>query len=318
MPRLVALSLLAALGAGCLPTDTRPPPAEIEMTTSSSLGTRGVTNTVDGYQIGFEFVRASIGQPDLSDQDDNGGACSEYSNPEYTRLFNFVVLEKPEKVGLSYALGKCPFSFGVRFPNYDAVLGTGATAEDADYMRTPGSDDYAMDAGVSLWVSGLATTDGVVKSFKWEFRENMGYRDCWASGGDMEHPTFTLNSNEHLTLNVEIQAEALFRDQLDPTVGMFRFQPFADADTNGNGDGQISLSELDAVKLSDLAPLYDYPADPSVPLEERHYYCADSDGNEVSVKTLADYAYCALAPSVARFQGDGGCKISAGRRRRRD
>jgi len=202
----------------------------------------------------------------------------------------------------------------VRFPNYDAVIGTGVTAEDADYMRTPGSDDYAIDEGVSLWVAGLAIRDKVVKSFKWEFRERMGYHDCWPAGGDMEHPTFSLASNGHLTLNVEMQAEALFRDQLDPAVGMLRFQPFADADTNG--DGAVSIGELDAVKLSDLAPLYDYPADPDVPLDERKYYCGDADGNEVSVKTLADYLYCAAAPSAARFQGDGGCKINAGRRRR--
>lgn len=317
MARLVVAPLVAALGTACLPTDTRPPPAEVEMTTTSSQGTRGVTSTVDGYQIGFEFVRASIGQPELSDQRDDGGTCSEYYNPQYSRLFDFVALDSPQKVGLAYALGHCPFGYAVRFPNYDAVLGTGATPEDAEYMRTPESDDYATDAGISLWVAGLAIGDnGVIKSFKWEFREYMGYRDCWISGGDKLHSTFALATNQRLTLNVEIQAEALFRDQLDPAVGMFRFQPFADADANG--DGAVSLDELDAVKLSDLAPYYQYPSDPTVPLEDRPYYCADSDGNEVSVKTLADYAYCALAPSVARFQGDGGCKTNAGRRRRKN
>jgi len=109
MARFAVAPLLAALGTACLPTDTRPPPAEIEMTTTSSDDTRGGANTVDGYQIVFEFVRASIGQPDLSDQNDSGGSCAEYSNPEYTRLFDFTAVKSAEKVGLSYALGTCPF-----------------------------------------------------------------------------------------------------------------------------------------------------------------------------------------------------------------
>jgi hypothetical protein len=318
MLRHVTLSFLATLGAGCLPTDTRPAPAAVELTASSSPGTRGVTDTVDGYQIGFEFVRASIGQPyPADDRGDDGGPCSEYYSPQYSRLFDFVAVEKPEKVGLAYALGTCPFAFFVRFPNYDVILGTGATVEDGDYMRTAPDGEPSMDTGISLWVSGLATKDNVVKTFKWEFREFMGFRDCWLPDGDQKQETFMLTSGGSLTLNVEIQAEALFRDQLDPSAGMFRFQPFADADTNG--DGAVSLSELDAVKLSELAPYYDYPTtSPEVPIDDRPYYCADTDGNEISVTTLADYAYCALAPSVARFQGDGACKISVGRRRRDD
>jgi len=318
MLRLVACSLLATLGVGCLPTDTRPPPAAVEMTASSGPGTRGLTTTVDGYQIGFEFVRMSIGQPYAGDQrGEDGGPCSEYYGPQYTRLFDFVAVEKPEKVGLTYALGDCAFNYFVRFPNYDAVIGTGATTEDADYMRTPASDDKSMDTGVSLWVSGLAVNGDVVKSFNWEFREYMGYRECWTPDGTAKQEKFTLASGGSLALNVEIQAEALFRDQLDPTTAMLRFQPFADADTNG--DGAVTLSELESVKLSDLAPFYEYPVpNPDIPLDDLPYYCADMDGNEISVTTLADYAHCALAPSVARFHGDGGCKISVGRRQRRD
>jgi hypothetical protein len=324
MLRRIALSLLATLAAGCLPADTRPPPAAVEMTASAGPGTRGITDTVDGYQIGFEFVRASIGQPYVGDQSgDDGGPCSEYYSPQYSRLFDFVAVEQPEKVGLGYALGPCSFSYFLRFPNYDAIIGTGATAEDGDYMRTPPDGDESMDmdmdmdTGISLWVSGLATKGDIVKSFKWEFRAYMGLRECWIPDGDTKQTTFTLASDEKLTLNVEMQAEALFRDQLDAASGLLRFQPFADADTND--DGAVSMEELDAVKLSDLYPGYVYPAiDPKVAIEDRNYYCADTDGNEIAVISLADYLYCAAAPSVARFNGDGGCKISVGRRRRRD
>jgi hypothetical protein len=303
-----------ALAAGCLPTDTRPAPAEVEMTASGSLATREGVSTVDGYDIRFERVLASIGGAYVGDEDDQGGACSEYSSPQYTRLFDFVAVEQPERVGVAFALGSCPFGFVVRFPNPDAIVGTGATSDDSAYMRIPESDRYASDAGISLYVIGSATQGDVTKRFEWEFRERIGYHDCWVPDGDAKQTNLVLESDGTASVNVEMQAEALFRDQLDPAVAMLRFQPFAAADTNG--DDEITLDELDGILLEELAPLYDYPVRSGASPLDTDLYCADTEGAEVPVKTLGDYAYCALAPSVARFQGTGGCKMLAGRRPR--
>jgi hypothetical protein len=306
---------LVALGVGCLPTDTRQPPAEVEMTASSSLATREGVATVDGYDITFERVLASLGGAYAGDDNDvEGGPCDQYSSPQYTRLFDFVVVAKPEKVGLAFALGSCPFGFVVRFPNPDAIISTGATYDDGAYMRIPKTDRYATDAGISLYVIGSATRGDVTKRFAWEFRERIGYRDCWVPDGDTKQTRLALESGGSVSVNIEMQAEALFRDQLDPAVGMLRFQPFADADTNG--DDEITLDELDGTELDELGSFYDYPVKPGASPEDAPLYCADTEGVEVPVKTLGDYAYCALAPSVARFQGIGGCRMAAGRRPR--
>lgn len=312
--RLLVLPCVG-LAAGCLPTDTRPPPAEVEMTASSSDATRQGVTTVDGYDIRFERVLASLGQAYVGDGDDEtGGACDQYSSPQYTRLFDFMVVEKPEKVGLAYALGKCPFGFVVRFPNPDAILGTGATYADGEYMRIPDTDRYATDAGISLYVIGSATQGAITKHFSWEFRERMGYRDCWVPDGETKQTHLSLESGASVRVNVEMQAEALFRDQLEPAIGLLRFQPFADSDTNG--DDVVTLDELDGTQLADLSPGYEYPDKLGVPSADAPFVCSDTEGMPVAVKTLGDYAYCAAAPSVARFQGVGGCKIAAGRRPR--
>ena len=98
MRRFSIVLPLITLAAGCLPTDTRPPPAEIEMTASASAGTRQGVTTVDGYDITFERVLASLGGAYVGDENDQGGDCSEYSSPQYTRLFDFTAVEQPEKL----------------------------------------------------------------------------------------------------------------------------------------------------------------------------------------------------------------------------
>jgi hypothetical protein len=316
MRRFVSSLSAAALTFGCLPTDTRPPPAEVEMTASGSDTARDGVTTVDGYDVHFERVLASLGGAYVGDeQGEDSGPCSEYSSPQYTRLFDFVAVTKPEKVGLAFALGSCPFGFVVRFPNPDAIIGTGATEADGEFMRIPKSDRYATDAGVSLYVIGSATNGSVTKRFEWEFRERIGYQDCWVPDGDGKRNVLVLETNGSTSVNVEMQPEALFRDQLDPEVGVLRFQPFADADADG--DDAITLNELDGILLADLDG-YDYPESAGSPIDtnDAPYYCADTNGVQVPVKTLGDFAYCAAAPSVARFQGVGGCRMHAGRRPR--
>jgi hypothetical protein len=316
MRPLATSALLLTCGAGCLPTDTRPPPAEVTFTASSSEQTHaGIELTVDGYHIDFERLLMAVGQARIGDDGRSAQVCSEYSSANYTRLFDFVRVGQAEKVNLVYALGHCALDFTVRYPNPDAKVGTGATDADAEFMRTPGSDAYAQDAGVSVYVIGSAEREGVNKHFAWPFRERIGYQACWVPDGDTRRTGVDLASDGSVAINVEMQAEALFRDRLDPAVAMLRFQPFADADVNA--DGEITLDELDSVEVAPLAPLYQYSSAPD-PDGHVPYFCADKEGAPVSVRTLGDYAYCALAPSIARFEGNGGCDIGTGRPRRDD
>lgn len=311
------LGTLAALVPACLPTDTRPPPAEVMLTASSSEQTRtGIPLTDDGYHVEFERLLVAVGQAHAGDDGRSAATCSEYSSANYTRLFDFVQVASAEKVNLVYALGHCAVDFTIRYPNLDAKLETGASKADVDFMRTPGSDAYATDAGVSVWVIGSATNGAVNKHFEWPFRERIGYIGCWVPGEDGTRVTgVNLESEGHVAINVEMQAEALFRDQLDPTAAKLRFQPFADADADG--DGNVTLDELDAVDIAELDPPYEYPTMPDAD-GRLPYFCSDQDANPVTVHTLGEYAYCALAPSIARFQGNGGCDVGAGRPPRDD
>lgn len=317
MRSFVLFGPLFALGTACLPTDTRPPPSEVMLTVSSSEQTRtGIPLTVDGYRIDFERLLVAVGQARIGDDERSGAACSEYSSANYTRLFDFVQVGRAEKVNLVYALGHCALEFTIRYPNLDAKVETGASEADVEFMRTPGSDAYAMDAGVSVWVIGSAANGALTKHFAWPFRERIGYQRCWVPGDDDTRLTgIDLESGGHVAVNVEMQAEALFRDDVDPKVAELRFQPFADADANADGD--ITLDELDGVALAELDPPYVYSSEPD---SEGHapYFCADKEGEPVTVRTLGDYAYCVLAPSIARFQGNGGCDIGTGRPRRDD
>ena len=317
MRSFVFVVLLAALFPACLPTDTRPPPSEVTLTASSSELTRtGIPLTVDGYRVDFERLLIALGQARIGDDARSAVTCSEYSSANYTRLFDFVKVGQAEKVNLVYALGHCALDFTIRYPNLDAKIETGASEADVEFMRTPGSDNYAMDAGVSVWVIGLATKGAVTKHFAWPFRERMGYQGCWVPGDDASRVTgVNLESDAHVAIDVEMQAEALFRDNVDPSKAELRFQPFADADADGDGD--ITLDELDGIDIAALDPPYEYP---TMPDDDGHlpFFCADKEGNLVTVRTLGDYAYCALAPSIARYQGNGGCDIGTGRPRRDD
>ncbi len=196
MRLLAAVALPLSLAPACLPSDTRPPPAEVLVTASSSeLTQTGIVESADGYQITFARVLASIGQARVADDAQAGTTqCSEYSNPYYTRLFDFTQVSGREKLGLAYALGSCPFGFGLRFPNLETYIETGATEADRDFMRTPESDKYSDDSGISLHIEGSAVQGQVTKHFAWDVRARIGYSMCWVPVGDAKQSFLELST----------------------------------------------------------------------------------------------------------------------------
>jgi hypothetical protein len=315
-------ALLGSLAcAGCLPSDTRPPPAEVTVTASSSdftLNDIPATATTDGFDIVVERLLVNVGQAALDDGD-SSSACNEYSSPNYTRLFDFKQVSAPHELGLAFATGRCAFGYSVRFPNYATVLDVGATSEAATLMRTPGSDPDATDAGVSVYIEGVAVRGGEIKHFAWPFRKRVGYVDCGFF--DDETGAFSsglsLASNEKTSINLEVHAEGLFQNRPGT---LAHFQPYADADANG--DGEITFDELWTVPLDAVvAAGFDAPMDVSVPPPvstppapiDPAYSCFDSDGNLIGIKTLGDYAYCELLPTLVRFERTGACFVQIGR-----
>jgi hypothetical protein len=309
-------SLLALSAGACLPTDTRPPPAEITVTVSSSEHTRtgiGHDFTVDGFDISFQRVLVSLGGIQVGDDNQVAG-CSEYSDPSYTRLFDFVRVDKSEKLGLAYALGHCPFGYVVRYPNANTIVAKGSSVADLELMRTPGSDHFVKDAGVAVYVRGQAERGDETKWFSWSFRKRIGYRSCWIEEGGEKRAGIELASGVPASVNIEIQAEALFRPGLDPA--LHHFEPYARADADA--DGEITLDELATVSIDELAAdgLYvPSSVEPAAgePGPDVEIGCFDDERGPVKLSTLADYAYCTLVPRIARFQGNGACVNLVGR-----
>jgi len=313
--------LVALASGGCLPSDSRPPPAEVTVTVSSSdftLNDIPAAATADGFDIVVERLLVNVGQAALDDGD-SSNACDEYSSPNYTRLFDFKRVSAPRELGIAFATGHCAFGYSVRFPNYATLLDAGATSEDAALMRTPGSDPDATDAGVSVYVEGVAVRGGETKHFAWPFRKRVGYADCafFEDDGRAFRSGLSLASDEKTSINLEVHAEGLFQNHSGTPA---HFQPYADADANG--DGEITFDELWTVPLAAvIAAGFDAPMDVSVPppvsmapapIDPAHP-CFDGDGNVIGIKTLGDYAYCELLPTLVRVEGNGACMVQIGR-----
>jgi len=324
MRRVVALCV-PLMCAGCLPSDTRPPPAELTVTASSSDSTLNdipAAATSDGFAISIERLLVNVGQAELV-EDVGGIACNEYSNPEYTRLFDFKRVTAPRELGIAFATGRCAFGYSVRFPNYATVLDLGTTNDDATLMRMPGSDPAATDAGVSVYVEGVAVRGSETKHFAWPFRKRITYAGCGTFDDTGSFGTgISLASKQKTSVNLEIHAEALFQNRADT---LAHFQPYAGADANG--DGEIAFEELWTVPLDaviaggfepppdiDILPM---PSPPNAPIDPA-YSCSDENGDPLTIKTLGDYAYCELLPALVRFEGTGVCTVTIGRSRHED
>lgn len=319
--RYFSALLVSLASGGCLPSDTRPPPAEVTVTASSSdftLNDIPAAATTDGFEIVVERLLVNLGQAELGDGE-GSTACNEYSSPNYTRLFDFKRVSAPRELGIAFATGRCAFGYSVRFPNYATLLDVGATSEAATLMRTPGSDPDATDAGVSVYVEGTAVRGGETKHFAWPFRKRIGYADCGFVNDDTGafSSGLSLASNEKTSINLEVHAEGLFQNGSGTPAP---FQPYADADANG--DGEITFDELWTVPLAAVVAagfepppdvnVLPMPSDPPAPLDPA-YSCFDGNGNLIGIKTLGDYAYCELLPTLVRFEGDGACMVQIGR-----
>jgi hypothetical protein len=181
-------------------------------------------------------------------------------------------------------------------------------------MRTPGSDHFVKNAGISVYVQGAAARGDETKRFAWAFRKRVGYRSCFVQDGEQKVYGIDLPTADPVSVNIELEVEALFRPGLAPA--LLHFEPYARADADG--DGEITINELATVTVEELTedglyqPGEDEPMagepEPGVELG-----CWDDERQLVKVKTLADHAYCTLVPRMARFEGNGSCANLIGR-----
>jgi hypothetical protein len=304
--------VLCALGLSCLPGDTRPVPVQIDVTVSSTdLVLNGIPSsaTADGWNVSFERLLISIGDPHVGSPLE--GACSPYSNPGYARIFDMKAVTRPENVGVAFARDQCSFSFTVSNPEPDTKIAAGATDQDRELMRTPGTDPYAGVSGISMYVSGTAERAGMGKRFAWAFRQRVRYEECWQEEAGTRSDGLDLRDGEIVTANIEVRGEDLFRDHLDPSGAMLRFDVFASADANS--DGEVTLSELRAVPLEEVRTNgpYGVPDDEAASSTPTSCTYSEDPGVLHPISTLGDYVYCGLFPQLVRFD-KGGCQVTVG------
>lgn len=189
---------------------------------------------------------------------------------------------KPKTLA-SYELGAREWpnvSYQVGPITADAQAGDLATAEDVALLQ---------GAQASVHVEGAATSPtGVQKTFKWSFSPATLFEGCHGvqDGKEVEGVLVTNGGTQEVELTVH--GDHMFYDDLQSEEGGPRFQAFADADVNG--DGEITLAELD------LVPLYAIPV-------EKGTFGTGALGN---VNTLGQYVRT-LARTIGHYRGEGSC-----------
>lgn len=273
--------------AACLGADSRPEPGSLLVTASSDAALQNGFTTEDGWTIRYDRFVVSLGHASPE-----GESCTFYSDTAYNRVLDMRI-PRPQKLSIIYALGHCKLDYEVSSPVPETVLGENITAVDRDFMRTPASDDIARDAGVSIFVDGIARKGQVEKRFQWSFRNRVEYAGCSATidGKLVEGADF--RSSEAISRAIVVHGATLFQDRLEGSEAALAFEPFALADERGDRDGQVTLSELDKMPL--MSPSKSSPY---------------ADG-EASWTTLEEYVYLGLFKKVVRYQGNGSCEESS-------
>jgi len=308
--RFITLAALAcgvaALAAGglsaldaCVPADTRPVPGSLTLTVSPSPAVAMGVTTADGWNVTFEHVVVSIGHTSF------GNGCNRYSEANYERIVD-VASKSNQKLSILYGIGQCDFRFRVSAPTVDAVLGENVTEDVKTALRTPGGDPYVPLGGVAIDLAGTAVRGAVTKHFHLMFRPRVRYANCRLV--DDAGPAIDLASSAAEVYDIRIEGEAVLRDDVDAATASLRFEPFANADQDG--DGNVTLDELRQVPISDVrdsgafeAGTYDFDEDAGI----------FRAGSALRIESLGDYVYELLMPSLPRFRGTGNCTPGVGR-----
>jgi len=308
--RTVALVAIAgaatALGAAgltaldaCVPADTRPVPGSLLLTVSPSPAvTQGVT-TVDGWNVTFERLVVNMGQASL------GGSCNSYSEADYTRVLD-VTSQPGQKLSILYGIGQCDLRFRVAPPTVDAVLGENVSQADVDTLRTPGGDAYVPLGGISIDLAGAAVRGAVTKHFHLLFRPRVRYGNCRLE--EDAGPGVDLVSSGALTYDIRMEGEAVLRDDVDAATASLRFDPFANADKDG--DGNVTLDELRQVPIGDVRDGGAFEAGTYVFDDDAGIF---RQGRAIPITTFGDYVYELLLPTLPRFRDTGNCTVGIGR-----
>jgi hypothetical protein len=167
----------------------------------------------------------------------------------------------------------------------------GPISNDATAGDLASDDDVALlqKDGASVHVEGMATApNGDTKTFKWSFSPATLFRDCHGEKDGKELYGVLVTNGGTQEVELTVHGDHLFYDDLQSEEAVPRFQAYADADANTDGD--VTLAEMDTV------PLY------TIPPEKGTY----GTGALGSVNTLGQYVRT-LARTIGHYRGEGSC-----------
>ncbi|MGE5785969.1 MAG: hypothetical protein ACM3ZE_15330 [Myxococcales bacterium] len=228
-----------------------------------------------------KFSKFLVAYNDVAVVDQSGKAVAKL---EHALVFDLTqkAQGKPKTLA-SWVLdaGPWPFvSYQVGPITANAMPGELATVQDVALLQSEQA---------SIHVDGTATSlTGVVKTFHWSFAPATVFQRCHGmqDGKEVEGVLVTNGGTQQVELTVH--GDHLFYDDLQSDTGGPRFQAYADADLNQ--DGEVTLTELEQV------PLY------TIPLEMGTY----GTGALGDVNTLGQYVRT-LARTIGHYRGEGSC-----------
>lgn len=178
-------------------------------------------DVADGWTIEFDAFLIAVSEIEAGGASADGAYVFDLTDASGGSGFEVTSFDAPPEIGeVSYRIG----------PVSDAEPGNVEAAE----------RDRLLDAEAAILVSGTAIRDDVTKTFAWAFQTDTRYGPCEVDAAAR-------------AAEITIHSDHLFYDDLEAPEPDLRFDLFAQADDDGDGDGVVTAEELEAVDISTLA-----------------------------------------------------------------
>lgn len=226
MPRR-SLWLIALWASACLPVEARPEPGKAELRIAADPDSADFV-TEDGWRVRYDELYASIGDVMLEPTEDGGGQCEQYASTPYLRVVD--LLGDSTRLATLFARGPCTLRYQLAGP-HDLEIVSDVDEAIVAALREVERDPFGEPESVALRVAGSAERDGRRLRFVWQFRQRFDYDSCAVAA-------LTPGESEIIVMRARLRTLLS-----DPSDGLPRFDAYASADADG--DGEVTLDELD-------------------------------------------------------------------------